>query len=255
MHGRCDEMDRGADAAERHRREMTPAPPTEAASERGEDVAAAGGPMRWRSGTTVVQQEYWRQKLVGVRPVTVVEDRADLLALYSPAGAPFRFARWQTGRRQDLSVEERLRVYLSPAQQDLEERPTRAHVLTLNPPGAWHSFKLFWDRDWRLETWYVNLEAPFERLPDGIIHRDLFLDLAVAPSLAWAWKDEDEFEALRAAGGLDAEEYERVRREASRMVALVEARGWPFESEWPRWRPNPAWPPPVIPPDWRLHPG
>jgi hypothetical protein len=34
----------------------------------------------------------------------------------------------------------------------LEERATRVHVLTLNLPGAGHSFKLFRGRDWRLET-------------------------------------------------------------------------------------------------------
>jgi len=205
----------------------------------------------WRSGTVIVQQEYWRDKLVGIRPVTVVEDRAVLLALYSPAGAPFRFARWEGGRRQDFSIAERMRVYLSPAQQDLEERARRAHVLTLNPPGAWHSFKLFWDREWRLQTWYVNIEAPFQRVDGGIIHRDLFLDIVVTPDLRWAWKDEDEVEALCAAGGLTREECHQVWQEGQRMVARIEGPGWPFTADWPSWRPDSSWPVPEIPLDWR----
>lgn len=206
---------------------------------------------RWQPGTVILQYEYWRHKLVAVRPVTVVEDTEALLALYVPAGAPFLFGRWDAPSRTQLPVAERLRVYLSPDPPVLEQRIVRSHVLTLNPPGAHHSFKLFWDHDWNLKTWYVNLELPFQRISGGIVHRDLFLDLVVTPDLAWTWKDEDEFEALRAAGGLSAEECRLIQAEGLRMVERIEARAWPFGSPWPNWYPDPAWPAPSLPPDWR----
>ena len=211
------------------------------------------GEERWRPGTVVVQQEYWRHKLVAVRPVTVVEDTAALLALYAPSGARFRLGRWGATNRQDLSREERVRVYLSDEPPALEDRTVRSHVLTLNLPGARHSLKLFWDRDWQLQTWYVNLEAPFQRVYDGIIHRDLFLDIVVTPDLRWSWKDEDELAAVCAAGGLAPEECRRVRQEGRRMVERIEARGWPFGAGWPDWRPDPSWPMPAIPDGWRPH--
>jgi uncharacterized protein len=212
-----------------------------------------GDNARWSAGTVIVQQDYWREKLVAVRPVTVVEDTAELLALYAPAGASCRVGRWPAASRTELSVEDRLRVYMSDEQAALDERAVRAHVLTLNPPGAQHSFKLFWDREWRLMTWYVNLEAPFLRTHDGIIHRDLFLDIVVTPDLRWAWKDEDELEALCAGGGLTPEECRRVREEGWQMVERIEAGGWPFNSDWPDWRPDPSWSVPALVADWRPH--
>lgn len=207
----------------------------------------------WRAGTVIVQQEYWRRKLVTVRPVMVVEDTEALLALFAPAGAAFQAGRWDTPSRQQLSVEERVRVYLSDEPPVLEQRTSRFHVLTLNVPAAHHSFKLFWDSEWDLVTWCVNLEAPFCRVEDGILHRDLFLDISVTPNLNWTWKDEDEFEAVCAAGGLRQDLHRRVRAEGRRMVELIEARRWPFNSAWPDWRPDPSWPAPEVPPGWHPH--
>jgi predicted RNA-binding protein associated with RNAse of E/G family len=205
----------------------------------------------WFPGTVIVQEEHWRQKLVTVRPMTVVEDTPDVLALYTPAGAAFQLGTWEAPNRKHLSVEERLRVYLSDKLRALEERTSRNHVLTLNVPGAWHSFKLFWDRDWTLLNWYVNLEAPFLRLERVIIHRDLFLDIVVTPAFDWTWKDEDEFEAVCAAGGLSERERMLVKDEASRMIERIESRRWPFDTPWPDWRPDPAWPAPLLPHNWR----
>jgi hypothetical protein len=120
-------------------------------------------------------------------------------------------------------------------------------------PGAWHSFKLFWDREWTLLNWYVNLEAPFLRLERGIIHRDLFLDIVVTPAFDWTWKDADEFDAVCAAGGLNDADRMLVKDEALRMVDRIESRRWPFDTAWPDWRPDPAWPAPLLPHDWQPH--
>ena len=211
------------------------------------------GQEPWQSGTVVVQQEYWRRKLVTVRPVTVVEDTEALLALYAPAEVTFRAGQWPAPSRQQLSVEERVRVYLSDEPPMLEQRTSRFHVLTLNVPGAHHSFKLFWGKEWNLHTWYVNLEAPFFRVDGGILHRDLFLDIVVTPELTWTWKDDDEFEAVCAAGGLRQDECHRVQEEGRRIVDLIEARQWPFNAAWPHWRPDPSWPAPALPAGWRPH--
>jgi hypothetical protein len=213
-----------------------------------------GGDVRpWLPGTVIVQEEHWRRKLVTVRPMTVVEDTPAVLALYTPAGAAFQLGRWEAPNRKHLSIEERLRVYMSDEQRALEVRTSRYHVLTLNVPGAWHSFKLFWDREWTLLNWYVNLEAPFLRLERGVVHHDLFLDIVVTPAFDWTRKDEDEFEAVCAAGGLNERERMLVKDEASRMIDRIESRRWPFDTPLPDWRPDPAWPAPLLPHDWRPH--
>jgi uncharacterized protein len=208
----------------------------------------------WSPGTVIVQEEYWRRKPVAFRPVIVAQDTSSALVLYTPAGAAFRLGRWDAPSRRHLPLDERVRTYMSDEPPVLDERTSRYHVLTLNVPGAWHSFKLFWDHEWTLQNWYVNLEAPFLRLHRGIIHYDLFLDIVVTPQFDWAWKDEDEFDAVYAAGGLGAEECTRVREEALRMVERIESRRWPFNAPWPDWRPDPAWRDPLMPDDWQPHP-
>jgi predicted RNA-binding protein associated with RNAse of E/G family len=205
----------------------------------------------WRPGTVIVQEEYWRHQLITVRPVTVVEDSETLLALYSHAGA--RILTGAMRNRQQMPLAQRTRVYLSDEQPVLRDGAGRAHVLTLTPPGANHSVWLFWDRDWNLTTWYVNLQPPVRQTPQGVVVGDYLLDLMVTPDLQWSWKDEDEFEAVCDAGVFTDEERRRIREEGLRMAERIEWRAWPFDSEWPRWRPDPLWPVPSLPDDWRRH--
>jgi hypothetical protein len=206
---------------------------------------------RWRPGTVIVQEEYWRQQLVTVRPVTVVEDSTALLALYSHAGAPLLTGAMRN--RQQISMDERVRVYLSDEQPPLRDAVNRANVLTLTPPEANHSVWLFWDRAWNLITWYVNLQPPVRRTPQGVVAGDYLLDLMVTPDLQWSWKDEDEFEAVCAAGVFDDDEQRSIREEGLRMARRIESRLWPFDSEWPRWRPGPSWSIPSLPDTWQRH--
>ncbi len=206
---------------------------------------------RWPPGTAIVQEEYWRQQLVTVRPVTVAEDSDALLALYSHAGSTCLSGAMRG--RQQIPLAERARVYLSDAQPVLEERPVRGNVLTLTPPGAHHSVWIFWDSDWNLTNWYVNLQPPVERTNYGIALTDYLLDLALTPDLQWRWKDEDEFEAMCAAGVFSEKERRAIRAEGLRMVERIERQEWPFNSQWPRWRPDPSWALPTIPEEWRPH--
>ena len=99
------------------------------------------GQDTWRTGAVIVQEEYFLRQLVTVRPVTVVEDSDEVLALYSHAGASYRSGAMRN--RQQIPVEERVRVYLSEEQPRLEDRAVSANVLTLNPPGASHSIWFF----------------------------------------------------------------------------------------------------------------
>ncbi|MGD9891036.1 MAG: DUF402 domain-containing protein [Dehalococcoidia bacterium] len=206
----------------------------------------------WRPGTVIVQEEYWRQQLVTVRPVTVVEDSRALIALFSHAGAPLLTGAMRN--RQTVPLAERVRVYLSDEQPQLRDSFARANVLTLTPPNAYHSIWLFWDRDWNLTTWYVNLQPPLRRTPQGVVVGDYLLDLVATPDLQWSWKDEDEFEAVCAEGVFTDGEQRTIREAGQGMAERIEARGWPFNSEWPRWRPDPSWPMPSLPDDWQRHP-
>lgn len=121
-----------------------------------------------------------------------------------------------------------------------------AHMLMLTAAGAASSTWAFWDEGWVFQGLYVNLQEPLRRTRFGFDTSDHVLDVVVEPDLAWSWKDEDELaEAIRV-GRFTPEEAAAVRREGERVVALLEARAWPFDRDWAAWRPDPAWPEPAL---------
>jgi hypothetical protein len=119
------------------------------------------------------------------------------------------------------------------------------HALRLLEPGAAHAIELYWDPDWRLRGWHLNLQTPAVVRDGRIDMTDQALDVWVEPDGTWRWKDEDDFAQKRALGVYDVVEAGAIRAEGER---LIEA--WPLPTGWEDWRPDPSWPVPELPADW-----
>ena len=188
-------------------------------------------------------------QLINVRPQVVVRDDSGVLATVSMHGST-----WMTRDvpgRTALSVESRIELYIrEELNHDWYERITRGAVLSLYSPGAAHSIRLFWDPDWKLRFWYVNLEDPYVRTDRGIQVSDNTLDVVITPDFQWSWKDEPEFEALVAAGKIASEKAQAIRAEGQRAIEHIEKRAWPYNEPWPEWRPDPSWVVPKISDYW-----
>ncbi len=117
-------------------------------------------------------------------------------------------------------------------------------------PGEWHGTWVSWNRAGDFVGWYVNFQRPFTRTCAAIQTMDLALDFVVDRDLGMHTKDEDEFEALVAAGCIDTDESAHVREDAERMTGAVKTAAWPFDGAWLGWRPDPAWEPPRVRNDW-----
>ena len=181
--------------------------------------------------------------------MTVVEDGTRYLALYTHPNAPYRSG--TTRDRRSMAVHERIDLWERSVQAPLEERVSGSnHVLTLTPPASWHSVWLFWDLDWRVRRWFVNLQSPIRRTPEGIVVRDHILDIRVEPDLSWSWKDRDEFDELVRRGWFTDEEHASVLAEAEKMARIVTENGPPFSDGWELWRADASWPVPSMPDDW-----
>ncbi len=203
----------------------------------------------WRRGDAIVQQELWLGHLLAARPVTVAEDRSELLALYSHPRTPYRTAAIRS--RYALPLAERVeRMSRLPEDRLRHQFSPDAHVLTLNPSEAAHSFWLFWNADWTLRCWYVNLQAPLRRTALGICVVDRVLDIEVAPDLRWSWKDEDEFDALCRKGLLTPAEAAATRAEGKAVIERIERRASPFCDGWESFRADPEWSVPELPRGW-----
>lgn len=208
--------------------------------------------MRWNPGDQIVLRyrgDWSGDFTTWVMPVTVVQDTPDCIALYLAAGTPIKIPARADGSEvaRNLPFEERANAVagLRDGVWHSNER------LMLARSGAAHLVSLFWAAEsWAFLDWYVDLQAPFERTPLGFDSQDQVLDIVVAPDLTWRWKDEDEFADARRIGRFTPEEAAAVRTEGERVIETIESRGWPFDENWPAWRPDPSWQIPGIPNGW-----
>ena len=85
----------------------------------------------------------------------------------------------------------------------------------------------------------------------GFDYMDHVLDVVVDPDRsAWRWKDEDELKEAVERGSFSPDEALAIRAEAERGLTRLLDREPPFDRDWERWRPDPSWVVPQLPPDW-----
>ncbi|MFF0010257.1 DUF402 domain-containing protein [Streptomyces sp. NPDC005374] len=182
-----------------------------------------------------------------VRPVTVVRDDEDLLAVWLAPGTE--------------CVKPVLADGTSVHAEPLESRYTKPRtvqrgrwfgtgVLKLARPGLPWSVWLFWEPGWQFKNWYVNLEEPLTRWAQGVDSEDHFLDISVHPDRSWHWLDEDEFAQAQRDGLMGPRLAGQVREAGQSAVDVIRAWGPPFSDGWPDWRPDPSWSVPLLPEDW-----
>ncbi|MFB6819648.1 DUF402 domain-containing protein [Streptomyces sp. NPDC056347] len=181
------------------------------------------------------------------RPVTVVQDTDELLAVWVAPGTQCVKPVLTDGR--DVHTEPLATRYTAP--RTTARSPWLGNgVLKLARPGDPWSVWLFWEPLWRFRSWYVNLEEPGTRWRGGVDSEDHFLDISVYPDRSWVWRDEDEFAMAQRAGLMNPGTARRVREAGRAAVALIEGWGAPFRDGWEHWRPDPQWRVPVLPDDW-----
>jgi hypothetical protein len=168
-----------------------------------------------------------------VKPGIVDQDTPDLLAFWVLAGTPTKVSRPLNPAQP--------KPWFSGEWELVDAIWSRWNALFLVQPGAWHATWVWWTPDWDFLGWYVNLQEPLIRTPDGFEHRDLQLDIVVAPDRGWRWKDQDDLDRSIEAGVISAETATRTRDEAARVLPLIEAGLGPFSGDIARRRPAPEW--------------
>ncbi|GHJ94943.1 hypothetical protein SNE510_44620 [Streptomyces sp. NE5-10] len=209
----------------------------------------SGDIQHWAPGEHIL----WRYRGIGTdevhicRPVTVVRDTPDLLAVWMAPGT--ECVRPVLADGTPVHDEPLATRYTAPRTTE-RARWAGSGVLKLARPGDPWSVWLFWDRGWRFRSWYVNLEEPRRRWSGGVDSEDHFLDISVYPDHSWLWRDEDEFAQAQRSGLMDAGRAARVEAAGAAAVRLVEEWGTPFRDGWEEWRPDPSWTVPALPADW-----
>ncbi|WP_436787597.1 DUF402 domain-containing protein [Yinghuangia sp. YIM S10712] len=204
-------------------------------------------PEAWSPGDRILWRYLRFGQVLDCRPVTVVRDDPDQLAVWLAGGT--RRVKPVLPDGSDIRsapLDQRFRLGRVPA----VEAWTGNGVLMLARPGEPWSVWLFWSPDWRFNGWYINLERPRERWSGGVDTEDLVLDVWVTPDRRWQFKDEDELAASRDAGRFDDTDVAEIYAYGRRAVEAVRAWGPPFSENWQSFRPDPSWPLPELPADW-----
>ncbi|WP_411041644.1 DUF402 domain-containing protein [Streptomyces collinus] len=206
-------------------------------------------PAHWTPGARILwrYRENAAERFHIARPVTVVRDDAELLAVWMAPGTECVRPVLADGRAVHL---EPLETRYTTPRTVRRDRWFGTGVLKLARPGRPWSVWLFWDPGWRFRNWYVNLEQPLSRWEGGVDSEDYFLDIAVDPDRRWRWLDEDEFAQAQRDGLMDERTAGRVRAAGRDAVEVIEAWGTPFADGWEDWRPDPSWGVPSLPEDW-----
>ncbi|HZU13884.1 MAG TPA: DUF402 domain-containing protein [Chloroflexota bacterium] len=204
---------------------------------------------RWEFGRVIVLQEVWDGKLWSARPVRVVEDRPDLLALWCPEGTPVKgpSAPWRPGRSAGPAYFVAMFTHRDWGVADFVWPTTN---LMLIRPGEWYGTWVSWTREGEPMGWYVNFQRPVRRTTRGIQTMDLMLDLIVDQDRSLHWKDEDEFAALTNPGLIGESEAAQVREAARHVPDTVAQNKPPFGEPWHEWQPDPGWEVPTLPEGW-----
>ncbi|QXE34931.1 DUF402 domain-containing protein [Streptomyces sp. GMY02] len=210
------------------------------------ETAAAG---RWAPGTQILwrYRENAGDRVHICRPVTVVEDSAELLAAWLAPDTPCVKPALADG--SPIQQEPLATRYTTP-RTVVRDRWYGMGVLKLARPGEPWSVWLWWERGWQFQNWYVNLEEPHTRWAGGVDSEDHFLDIDVFPDRSWRWRDEDEFAQAQQDGLMTSAQAHRVREAGLAAVEAITAWGAPFRDGWEHWRPEPHWPVPELPDDW-----
>lgn len=190
--------------------------------------------MSYHIPTTTVTLRGVGSKVFWAYPTIIVEDNADLFALYMPAGVMGKNVSHRP-TAHEMSMPETIKV--------VDHQWQRTDVLFLIKPEDAFSIYLMWDAETKeLDCWYINIQEPIRRTPIGFDTMDQMLDVVVSPDMStWSWKDQNELAAAEKAGVYTKTEAQKIRQEAERAINLLTTERRSFYQKWKNWRPNSRW--------------
>ena len=199
----------------------------------------------WSSGSQILYREVTHGKVWTARPVTVIQDTHDLIALYF-----CNHTHWKV-------------CAPSNAETDLLHCKANLHQWKLNDvvwsygdtvfllsPRIAHAVHVMWNPWQKFVGWYVNLQEPLRRTSLGFDFLDQELDIVVSPDLDWQWKDNSHLEQAQTLGLFSPEQVKAIQEEGRQVIENIRAKVIPFDGSWNNWRPPPDWSIPYLPDRW-----
>jgi Protein of unknown function (DUF402) len=185
---------------------------------------------QFEPGQTIEMREVWSGKTWELRSAVVVNDSAQLIALYTPPKSGTLVAVGRDGRHLRMPTEE---WSLEPTQT------FDSGVLGLHVPGTQHSVLVIFAPPEGYGPWYINLESDLQRTQRGFEYEEHVLDVVVEEDLStWRWKDEEELAEAVELGLFTALQAAEFRAEGERALEWLLSRRPLYDRDWLSWRPG-----------------
>jgi hypothetical protein len=199
----------------------------------------------WSTGSQILYREVTHGKVWTAKPVTVIRDAPDLVALSMLRDTP-----WKVCAPCDAATDLlHCKADLSPWRLD-DAVWGRGDTVFLITPGKAHAVHVLWDAERRFVGWYVNMQEPIRRTCLGFDFLDHELDIVVSPDRDWRWKDRDHLEQAQIIGSLSPEQARAITQEAQQVVDDIARRVVPFDGSWNDWSPPSDRTIPSLPDGW-----
>jgi protein associated with RNAse G/E len=198
----------------------------------------------WNSGSSIIIREVWERRIWTVRPVTVVADTSELIALYMMPGTICKHPRAIDGSPVS---------HFLPDSWVLQDREWwGGGALYLTYPGSWYVTIGFFRDNTTISEWYVNLQTPYQRTTLGFDYLDQELDIVINSNLtAWSWKDEEKFLDAQKRHRISTEQAVWVRQVGEDIVYQLESEKFTLPTDWINWKPQVSWTVPRLPRRWQ----
>jgi predicted RNA-binding protein associated with RNAse of E/G family len=202
-------------------------------------------------GQTVLVREIWQGKIWTAKPAIVVQDTAELIALFIPASIHCKRHCGLHGDRITVDERKNNQWKLRDVIQD-----SSYYYIRLTIPGESYSLLVFWNTsDNSLRHWYINLEDPenpMRRTGIGFNCFDQILDVIIQPNLKdWRWDDEEELQEAIKVGLISPEGAKSLYAKGEEIRDLIMS-GKSIFNGWEHWKPDPSWNMPVLPEGWDI---
>lgn len=205
-------------------------------------------------GSSIVVTEEWHERLWSASPHRVIESDLDGLVTFQPAGTTsvlssnrdMVYAEGMSRSERKLAALQTFRT----KPRHVREFPTKLYFYA---PESWARINLGWDPfDDHFMGWYVNFERPARRTAEGLVSKDLLLDIYVKPDLSWEWKDGHEFVEAIDRRIIDSNLGKLFEVEAERVLAQMALGEGAFDPWWQTFRAPEYWATPELPPQYAL---
>jgi uncharacterized protein DUF402 len=198
---------------------------------------------RWNPGDNILLREVWQGRVWTARPVIVVEDSDQVIALHIAEGSIWKRPFGTNGSPKRIPV----------GDWRLGDEVWTTNVIRISAPGERFSVLPIRNAEvWR-RAWYLNIETPLQRTSIGFDYMDQTLDIIVSHDLSeWRWKDEEELAEAVARGVYTPAQAHEIRDAGEEALARFLKRGPPFDRDWDVWKPKPDWIPPKLSSSWDI---